>query len=67
LLTYLAGVDNLWLALAVGGVGLFLAGALVARFTGRSWWASGLRQLLLGALAATATYLVGMLIGVGTS
>lgn len=67
LLTYLAGVDNLWLALAVGGVGLFLAGALVARFTGRSWWISGLRQLLLGAFAAAATYLVGMLIGVSTS
>jgi VIT1/CCC1 family predicted Fe2+/Mn2+ transporter len=67
LLTYLAGIDNLWLALGVGGVGLFLAGALVARFTGRPWWASGLRQLLLGALAAATTYLVGTLIGVGVA
>jgi VIT1/CCC1 family predicted Fe2+/Mn2+ transporter len=45
-------------------VGLFVAGALIARFTRRSWWLSGLRQLLLGAAAAGATYLVGHLIGV---
>jgi vacuolar iron transporter family protein len=67
LITYLAGIDSLALALGVGGVGLFVAGALVARFTGRSWWRSGLRQLLLGALAAAATYGIGALIGVGAS
>ncbi|MFI5833297.1 VIT1/CCC1 transporter family protein [Micromonospora sp. NPDC051300] len=65
LLPYLLGFTSLWLALGVGGVGLFLAGAIVARFTYRSWWTSGLRQLLLGALAAGATYLIGALIGVG--
>jgi len=67
LLTYLFGIENLWIALAVGGVGLFAAGAVVARFTGRSWWASGLRQLLLGALAAAVTYGIGAAIGVGTA
>jgi VIT1/CCC1 family predicted Fe2+/Mn2+ transporter len=67
LLPYLFGIHKLWIALAVGGVGLFVAGAVVARFTGRAWWASGLRQLFLGALAAAATYVVGALIGVGTS
>jgi vacuolar iron transporter family protein len=66
LLTYLFGIHNLWIALGVGGAGLFVAGAVVARFTGRSRWVSGLRQLLLGALAAVATYAVGTLIGVGT-
>ncbi|MGR6317894.1 VIT1/CCC1 transporter family protein [Micromonospora soli] len=64
LLTYLLGFTSLWLALGVGGVGLFLAGVIVARFTNRAWWTSGLRQLLLGALAAAATYLVGTLIGI---
>ncbi|SCL21586.1 Predicted Fe2+/Mn2+ transporter, VIT1/CCC1 family [Micromonospora rhizosphaerae] len=64
LLTYLLGFTSLWLALGVGGVGLFVAGAIVARFTNRRWWSSGLRQLLLGAAAAAATYLVGALIGV---
>ncbi|MBB5112202.1 VIT1/CCC1 transporter family protein [Micromonospora echinospora] len=65
LLPYLLGFTSLWLALAVGGVGLFVAGAIVARFTNRAWWRAGLRQLLLGALAAGATYLIGALIGVG--
>ncbi|GAA4562322.1 VIT1/CCC1 transporter family protein [Micromonospora coerulea] len=64
LLTYLVGFTSLWLALGVGGVGLFVAGAIVARFTNRSWWTSGLRQFLLGAAAAAATYLVGTLIGI---
>ncbi|SCL33613.1 Predicted Fe2+/Mn2+ transporter, VIT1/CCC1 family [Micromonospora pallida] len=64
LLTYLVGFTSLWLALAAGGAGLFVAGAVVARFTNRPWWTSGLRQLVLGALAAGATYLIGTLIGV---
>jgi VIT1/CCC1 family predicted Fe2+/Mn2+ transporter len=63
LVPYLLGATTLWLALAAGGVGLFVAGALVARFTNRGWWKSGLRQLLLGGAAAGATYLVGLLIG----
>ncbi|MDG4767133.1 hypothetical protein O7632_23980 [Solwaraspora sp. WMMD406] len=40
-------------------------GALVARFTRRRWWRSGLRQFLLGPAGAAATYLVGRLIGGG--
>jgi len=64
LLPYLFGATSLWLALAFGGVGLFVAGAAVSRFTSRSWWGSGLRQLVLGGLAALATYGIGMLIGV---
>jgi len=67
LIPYLVGVTNLWIALGAGGLGLFVAGALVARFTRRSWWVSGLRQLLLGGLAAGATYLIGTLIGVSAS
>jgi VIT1/CCC1 family predicted Fe2+/Mn2+ transporter len=67
LLTYLFGFNSLIAALAVGGIGLFAAGVIVARFTGRSWWRSGLRQLVLGALAAGVTYLIGVLIGVGVS
>jgi VIT1/CCC1 family predicted Fe2+/Mn2+ transporter len=67
LLPYLLGVPNLWLALAVGGVGLFGAGVLVARFTGRPWWRSGARQLIFGAIAAGATYLIGAAIGVGVA
>lgn len=63
LVTYLLGFTSLWLALGVGALGLFVAGALVARYTSRPWWISGGRQLLLGAAAAVVTYLVGRLIG----
>ena len=66
LLPYLFGLNSLLIGLAVGGVGLFAAGALVARFTARSWWFNGLRQLAFGAIAAGATYLVGSLIGVSS-
>ena len=52
------------LSLAVGGVGLFVAGALTARFTSRAWYGSGLRQLVLGLAAAGATFLIGKAIGV---
>jgi vacuolar iron transporter family protein len=64
LVPYLAGAGQLWLALVVGGVGLFVAGALTARFTNRRWYRSGLRQLVLGLAAAGATYLIGKAIGV---
>jgi VIT1/CCC1 family predicted Fe2+/Mn2+ transporter len=67
LLPYLLGVSVLWLALVCGGAGLALAGALSARFTPRPWWWAALRQLLFGALAAGATYLVGTAIGVTVS
>jgi len=62
LLTYLLGFDSLVAALTVGGVGLFTAGVLVSRFTRQSWLLSGLRQLLLGAAAAAATYAIGSLL-----
>ena len=62
LLSYLFGSDSLWLALAVGGAGLFVAGALIGRFTARPWWQGGLRQLVLGGLAAAATYGIGVAI-----
>jgi VIT1/CCC1 family predicted Fe2+/Mn2+ transporter len=67
LLPYLFGLHSLIVGLAVGGIGLFAAGAVVARFTTRSWWLGGLRQLAFGAIAAGATYLVGTLIGIGVS
>lgn len=67
LLPYLLGGTQLWPALAAGGAGLFAAGAIAARFTGRHWWWSGARQLLLGAAAATATYLIGLAIGVDSA
>jgi VIT1/CCC1 family predicted Fe2+/Mn2+ transporter len=62
-LPYLLGATNLWPAGILAGIGLFAAGALVSRVTARSWWFSGLRQLLLGGAAAAVTFGVGAAIG----
>ena len=64
LIPYLLGFDSLAAGLTAGATGLMLAGALASRFTTRSWWLGGLRQVGFGAIAAVATYLVGALIGV---
>lgn len=62
-LPYLLGAASLWPAAVLAAVGLFTAGAVVSRVTARTWWFSGLRQLLLGGAAAVLTYAVGALIG----
>ena len=67
LLPYLFGLSLLWVSLVSGGVGLMAAGILSSRFTPRPWWYSGLRQLVFGAIAAGATYLIGLAIGVGAT
>jgi VIT1/CCC1 family predicted Fe2+/Mn2+ transporter len=67
LLPYLFGLSLLWVALVSGGVGLMVAGALSSRFTPRPWWYAGLRQLVFGGIAAGATYLIGLAIGVGAA
>lgn len=62
-LPYLLGAESLWAPAILAVVGLFSAGALVSQVTARSWWFSGLRQLALGAAAASITYGVGFMIG----
>jgi vacuolar iron transporter family protein len=64
LLPYLLGFSSLGAGLVVGGVGLLLAGAVAATFTVQPWWRGAIRQLCFGAIAAGATYVVGVLIGV---
>ena len=63
LVSFLLGSSSLAVGLLVGAVGLFVVGAVTSRFTGRPWWLAGARQLAFGAIAAGATYLVGMMIG----
>ncbi|MGH3832617.1 MAG: VIT1/CCC1 transporter family protein [Pseudonocardiaceae bacterium] len=65
LIPYLLGFTGLIAGLVTGASGLLLAGGLAARFTTRSWWRGGLRQVGFGVIAAVATYLVGALIGIG--
>ncbi|MBG0829584.1 VIT1/CCC1 transporter family protein [Planomonospora sp. ID67723] len=63
LLPYLLGVTGLVTSAVVSCLALFGAGALVSRVTARSWWYSGLRQLVVGAVAAALTFALGNLLG----
>jgi VIT1/CCC1 family predicted Fe2+/Mn2+ transporter len=63
LLPFVFGASALWPAAIVAGLALLLAGTIVARITGRPWWYGGLRQLVLGAVAAGVTFGVGAAIG----
>ena len=67
LIPFLLGFASLAAGLLVGAAGLVVAGALASFATTQSWWWSAIRQLLFGALAAGATYLVGLAIGVNVS
>jgi VIT1/CCC1 family predicted Fe2+/Mn2+ transporter len=62
-LPYLLGAHTILPALVVSLLALFGCGALVSRVTTRSWWYGGLRQLLLGGVAAGLTFLIGELVG----
>jgi VIT1/CCC1 family predicted Fe2+/Mn2+ transporter len=61
LLPYLLGASTLWISAALAVVALFVAGVGASRFTSRGWLYAGLRQLVVGVIAAAVTYGVGSL------
>jgi len=61
---FLRGSVATLVSLGVSAVVLFVIGAAITLFTGRSIWKSGLRQLLLGLAAAAVTNGIGRLVGV---
>jgi VIT1/CCC1 family predicted Fe2+/Mn2+ transporter len=63
LLPYLLGAAALTVSLIITAVALAGGGMVVGRLTGRPVLRSGLRQLLLGAVAVGITFGVGSLIG----
>jgi VIT1/CCC1 family predicted Fe2+/Mn2+ transporter len=63
LLPYLLGWPVLAASLGITAVALITGGMTVGRLTGRPVLRSGLRQLLLGAVAVAITFGVGSLIG----
>ena len=63
LLPLLFGIEAVWPIVALSLVGLFACGALVTNVTSRSWWYGGVRQLVLGGVAATLTYFIGDVVG----
>ncbi len=63
LLPFLFGVTSLWPSVISSMIGLFACGVAVSRVTTRSWWYSGTRQALIGAVAAGVTFLIGHWVG----
>ena len=61
------GAASVWTSALLATIALFLAGVVTSRFTSRGWLLSGSRQLVLGVVAATITYGVGLLFHAGIS
>jgi vacuolar iron transporter family protein len=61
---FISGMTAIVVSVASSAVGLFLIGAAITLFTGKSVWYSGFRQVLFGLLAAAITFGIGKLIGV---
>src|SRR5437867_174291 len=61
---FLTGTSAVIVSILVSALALFLVGAAITLFTGRSALSTGMRQLLFGAVAAGATYGIGRLLGV---
>ena len=51
-------------SVAVGGTAAVGVGIALSYFTGRRWWWSAIRQLLIAAVAAAITYGIGAVVGV---
>jgi VIT1/CCC1 family predicted Fe2+/Mn2+ transporter/rubrerythrin len=62
-----SGAAGLTASLVLSALALFLVGAGISLLTGRPLLQSGARQLLVGGLAAAATFGIGRLIGVSVS
>ncbi len=58
------GVPGIGLSIGLGAAGLFILGAAVTLWTGRSALYSGARQLALGLVAAGVTFGIGSALGV---
>lgn len=61
---FLSGTPAILVSAAASAAGLFVIGAAITLFTGRSFWYSGVRQVLFGLAAAAITYGIGKWIGV---
>jgi VIT1/CCC1 family predicted Fe2+/Mn2+ transporter len=61
---FISGLTAVVLSVALSTLGLFGIGAAITLLTGRSVWASGMRQVLVGLAAAGITFGIGRLIGI---
>jgi len=67
LLPFLFGFNSLPVAAALALGGLFATGAVTSRYTQKSWWYAGVRQMFVGILSAAAVYGIGHLVGANVS
>jgi VIT1/CCC1 family predicted Fe2+/Mn2+ transporter len=65
--TFLSGLTAIAVSAIFSSIGLFVIGAAITLFTGRTVFSSGFRQMLFGLGAALITYLIGSLLGVSIS
>lgn len=61
---FMGGINAILISAGLSAVGLFLIGAAITLFTGKSVWFSGMRQVLFGLAAAAITFGIGKIIGV---
>lgn len=61
---FIGGYEAVIFSTILSAVGLFIIGAAITLFTGKSVWYSGFRQVLFGLMAAAITFGIGKLIGV---
>jgi VIT1/CCC1 family predicted Fe2+/Mn2+ transporter len=61
---FLGGYQAIIFSTILSACGLFLIGASITLFTGKSIWFSGFRQVLFGLMAAAITFGIGHVIGV---
>lgn len=60
---FLSGITAVLVSIGLSTVGLFLLGAAITLFTGKTVLFSGFRMVIFGLLAAAVTYGIGALIG----
>jgi VIT1/CCC1 family predicted Fe2+/Mn2+ transporter len=61
---FLGGIQAVIASTVMSAFGLFLIGAAITLFTGKSVWYSGFRQVIFGLIAAAITFGIGKWIGV---
>lgn len=61
---FLGGLAAVATSVLCSAFGLFLIGAAITLFTGKSVWFSGFRQVVFGLAAASITFAIGKFIGV---
>lgn len=64
---FLTGYAAIFVSIAFSALGLFVIGAAITLFTGKSVFFSGFRQVVFGLFAAVITYTIGHLLGVSIS